>query len=157
MSNPCLVCHVFCKIYQEVMMDFITDCIYLYSWAAEKGLALEQYPATKHWHTVNVFSSDLETFSLKFTNVLGKGKRQLTLIGERAFYLLAFNNKPEACSLMEFREQALLFLKSPFIIRFSPQGVCFAPNYIIGVLPGFWKNRVWIADLQVCVCVMGLC
>jgi len=52
--------------------------------------------------------------------MLRKGKRRLTLIGERAFYLPAFNKKPEACSLREFREQASLSLKSPFVI-FSPK------------------------------------
>jgi len=61
MSNPRLVCHIFCSIYQKATMDFVIGCvyIYLYSWAAEKGLALEQYCATEHWCTVNVFSSDL--------------------------------------------------------------------------------------------------
>lgn len=111
--------------------------MYLYSWAAEKGLALEQYCATKHWHTFSVFSSDLEMASLKFTNVLRKGKRRLTLRDERAFYLLAFKNNHEACSLREFGEQALVSLKSPFIVRFFSQDVCFAPSYIAGLLPGF--------------------
>lgn len=83
------------------------------------------------------FSGDLETSSLKFTSMLRKGKRRLTVIGESAFYLLAFNNKHGACSLREFREQALVSLKSPFRIRFYSQDVCFAPSHIVGVLPGF--------------------
>lgn len=76
---------------------------------------------------MNVFSSDLEISSLKFTKVLRKGKRQLTLIDERGFYLLAFNKKREACSLREFREQALVSLKSPFIIRFFSQDAVLLP------------------------------
>lgn len=54
MSNPCLVCHIFCKIYQRVMMDFVTGCTYLQGRDAEKGLALEQYCAPEHWHTVHL-------------------------------------------------------------------------------------------------------
>lgn len=40
MSNSCLVCHIFCKIYQKVMMDFVTGCIYFTVGLLRRGLLL---------------------------------------------------------------------------------------------------------------------